>query len=194
MPASAIMPLMVLNDKAKINYKNQSVSLEKAYFVSDEALLDAAKELYSGCQICTSQENLEGASNLDELFVDLIKISQKEIIFVTPYVSKEFIDAVDYFLKDKKELVTIITNKPSSNLALNNHAQITKQISSQGYKVYYAKKDLHAKLFLFDKKAGIITSSNLTKNGFFNYFEVGTIVFEKQCKILNNLILGIVNK
>src|SRR5690554_2197943 len=111
-------------------------------------------------------------------FLSLVNESERKIRITSPFIKENICNDI---LKTKKECTNIelITSFKLMNLysgaldikgigALINNNTTVKNYSS-----------LHAKIYIFDDKKAIITSSNLTNGGLVNNFEYGVLIKEK---------------
>ncbi|MFH2106364.1 MAG: phospholipase D-like domain-containing protein, partial [Candidatus Micrarchaeota archaeon] len=60
------------------------------------------------------------------------------------------------------------------------------------FTVKLAKEDIHAKIYFFDEKVALVGSSNLTRNGFFDFYEIGTVIFGKDCQKIKIILCQMV--
>lgn len=112
-------------------------------------------------------------------FYDLIEIAQNDLFITSPFISSEPL----------KKLAGIISSKPSlqlhiiTNLAINSLLAGTLDIDGlktlvetiPNSKVTYLPS-LHAKVYIADEKAAVITSGNLTRNGLIGNREYGVLL------------------
>lgn len=120
-------------------------------------------------------------------FLSLVNESESKIRITSPFIKENICNDI---LKTKKECTNIelITSFKLMNLysgaldikgigaLINNNNTTVKNYSS-----------LHAKIYIFDDKKAIITSSNLTNGGLVNNFEYGVLIKEK------NVVYEIIN-
>lgn len=112
-------------------------------------------------------------------FYDLIRLAQEDLLITSPFISGEPI----------RKLVGIISEKPSlrlhivTNLAIKSLLDGSLDIFSltnlvemiPSSKLTYLPS-LHAKVYIADNKAAIITSGNLTNNGLIGNREYGVLL------------------
>lgn len=119
------------------------------------------------------------ASPWASTFYDLVKVAQEDLLITSPFISGEPI----------RKLVRIISEKPSlkvhvvTNLAINSLLDGVLDISSLTDLVEMLPNSqltylpgLHAKVYIADDKAAIVTSGNLTNSGLISNYEYGVLL------------------
>lgn len=121
-----------------------------------------------------------------ETFTDLIASANQSIKITSPYVKSNMVDKL--ILNRRKhtkiELITSFKLKNYYDQSSDLNA-LESIINSSGSIKSFHK--LHAKTYIFDDKAAIVTSGNLTSGGLVNNYEYGVLIDE------NVLIKEIVN-
>ncbi len=111
----------------------------------------------------------------NKLFFDLISNSNEEILLCAPYVKE---DTVIKILSNKKEntKLSLITVCYTGNFQSGaSDVNAIKLLLENNVKVYNYQQ-LHAKIYIFDNKQAIITSSNLTPSGLVKNYEYGCLI------------------
>ena len=113
-----------------------------------------------------------------ENFLELVSNSRKSIKITSPFVKENICSELIKVKQDssKIELITSfkLTSIYSGSVDIN---ALEKIIQTNGSVKNYSK--LHAKIYLFDDKEAVITSSNLTNGGLVHNFEYGIYSKEK---------------
>lgn len=112
--------------------------------------------------------------NHEKVMMELAAEASHSIECVSPYVKKE---VTTKLLSRKKTTtsISLITNPSLRNLlsdSLDSEA-LTSWLAANGH--VYGHASLHAKIYLFDRQMGIITSANLTNGGLRNNLEYGIL-------------------
>lgn len=112
---------------------------------------------------------------INDLFYNLVSDSKKSIRLCAPYVKKDIVNNI-YKNKTKNVKINFISNFSIPNFyKKSSDIEAFKTIMEWKDKVYNCQK-LHAKLYIFDDKYSIITSSNLTLSGFKKNLEYGILI------------------
>jgi hypothetical protein len=115
-------------------------------------------------------------------FYDLVDIAEKELLVASPFISSEPL----------RKMVEIVKGKPSfdsmridilTNLAVNSLLSGSLEVAAllhlaqaiPNSTVMYLPS-LHAKIYVADTKAAVITSANLTNNGLAGNHEYGVLL------------------
>ncbi|MGM0411147.1 MAG: phospholipase D family protein [Bacillota bacterium] len=114
--------------------------------------------------------------NWSQTFYDLAQNSKTEIDIVSPFIGK---DAVDKLLNiiDTDEIHLKILTRFNERLfkAKTSSIKAIKNLANNDAKLFMLKK-LNAKIYCFDQKEIIITSSNFTKRAFNEGNEYGILI------------------
>lgn len=120
----------------------------------------------------------------DNLFYDLISSSKESIKITSPYVKENIVSKM---ISSKKDIVDIslITSFKLMNyyVGASDLEALNKIIISGGNIKNYQK--LHSKIYIFDDKIAVISSSNLTNGGLINNFEYGVLIDDEN---VNNVV------
>lgn len=114
---------------------------------------------------------------LKDEFYNLVNDTKKQIRLCAPYVKESIINNI---YKNKKENVDveIISSFNMANFyKRSSDIEAFKLVLDNDGKVYNFQS-LHAKIYIFDDKYTVITSSNLTPSGFGKNFEYGVLIEE----------------
>ncbi len=186
------MPEMIRSGKSNIERGKVGILSERRYATTHEKIIASAEEiLKKGAVLCVTPNSIcsRDIPRIDLVFESFIKMSTKEIVLVSPFLSDWFLGDMAGVLFPKKDIVTIITNKAGYKGADDKaHSKVIRGCIGKGYRVKVTEKELHAKIYVFDSKVAIVGSSNLTRYGFFENYEVGMVVFGENCVILNDFI------
>ncbi len=167
------------------------ISSKKYLAVGELADIESVTNLMKkGHYLCVSGDigNKLNLPKIDEVFESLMNLAEEEIILVAPYASSEFMSDLGSKITGKRNLITIITNSPESKLSNKSQRGTIDKLIKMGFKVKITKRDVHAKIYIFDRKAALLGSSNLSRNGFFDYDEIGTVVFGSECLQLKSIV------
>ncbi len=195
LPAEVVLAKMLDEGKAKeLTSKSRVISAKKYSLDKGDLISYASQILNKGYFLCASGDIAEQANfpRLDEVFESLLGLAKKEIILIAPYASSEFMSDLQAVVDRKKELITIVTNSPKSRLAIKNQGDVIRKLQKMGFKVKLSSIDLHAKIYLFDRQIALIGSSNLSRHGFFDFYEVGTLIFGEDCSKLRKILKEII--
>ncbi len=103
------------------------------------------------------------------------KLSSSNIILCAPYVKKELVTKI-IENKSKSTNLILITKISLVNFASNaSDIEAIEKIIQTNNKAFN-KSNLHAKIYLFDQRRGIITSGNLTYSGTVSNYEYGIAI------------------
>lgn len=123
-------------------------------------------------------------------FLELISNSKKSIKITSPFVKENICDEM-LSVKQSSAKLELITSFKLGNIYSGSLdiAAIEKIIKVKGIVKNYSK--LHSKIYLFDDKEVIISSSNLTYGGLVNNYEYGIYSNEKDlvAKVSNDFNL-----
>lgn len=130
-----------------------------------------------------------------ERFLDLVYQSKKSIKMTSPYLKSEICKDI-LKVKNSNSKIYFITSFKVKSIysgALDISA-LENIIYCNGIIKSYPK--LHSKIYLFDDKRAVITSSNLTIGGMLKNFEYGILIEEQDCvrKILNDFEMLLKNE
>lgn len=127
---------------------------------------------------------------------NLFSLTNKELFITTPFITKSGSNFLLSNLKDsfkRNGSLTIITNlSPNriSNGATDPSAILNISNEFKNIKIYHLL-NLHAKIYVSDKKRAIITSANLTEGGVNRNYEYGTDILFPE--IVNKIYLDMIN-
>lgn len=112
-------------------------------------------------------------------FTDIIGQAERELFISSPYVNVGGVSALAASIRTKSSIrLTLITNFSPQNI-LNG---VTEPQALLGLHDHFADVSmsslgrLHAKVYLVDQKAAVITSANLTVGGIVGNFEYGVLI------------------
>jgi phosphatidylserine/phosphatidylglycerophosphate/cardiolipin synthase-like enzyme len=116
-----------------------------------------------------------------DMFLDLISSSENSIKIATPFIKEDICDDI-IKTKQKNSKLELITSFKLINIYLGavDIKGIEKIIKNNGIVKNFPK--LHAKIYIFDDKEAVITSSNLTNGGLINNYEFGIYLNKKDEK------------
>jgi len=191
-PAKLVIDKLLGQGKISEAERGFRVLSEKNYFLNPKDAVECAKEIFAeGYILCESnpQEKTILFFPFDQIFEELIELSKEEIVIVSPFISSDFSADLKRFLEPKKSIISIITNSPKSRIVKESvHKKIISNLYEQNFNVKISKKDFHAKIYLFDNKVAIIGSSNFSRKGFFDNYELGVVIFGNKCSMIRKWI------
>lgn len=115
---------------------------------------------------------------LKDKFYDLVMESNENIRLCAPFVKQDIVNNI-YKKKKQNVSVEIISNFNMANFYKgSSDIEAFKIIIQNGGRVFNFQL-LHAKIYIFDKKYSLITSSNLTTSGFSRNLEYGILLEDK---------------
>lgn len=139
------------------------------------------------CRIYKVRKAVEGGENrviqlvnypLKNKFYDLVMETNKNIRLCAPFVKEGIINDI-YRNKKQNVDVEIISNFNMANFYKgSSDIEAFKIILENGGKVFNFQL-LHAKIYIFDERYTLITSSNLTRSGFDKNLEYGVLLKDK---------------
>lgn len=113
--------------------------------------------------------------HINEIFYNLVSDSKSTIKLCAPYVKQDIVNNV-YANKRENVKIDVISNFSMPNFyKRSSDIEAFKTIIESQDKVYNCQL-LHAKIYIFDDKYSIITSSNLTSSGFKRNLEYGVFI------------------
>jgi len=120
-----------------------------------------------------------------KLFYSLISSSKKSIKITSPFIKYAI---VDHLLNSKlsNKRLSIITSFKLMNFYLKESdlTALEMILKKKGEVKNFQK--LHSKIYIFDEKSAIITSSNLTNGGLIKNFEYG--IFIEEGNLVNRIV------
>ena len=121
-----------------------------------------------------------------ERLLELISNSKKNIRITSPLVKENICDEI-ILAKNKNSSIELITSFKLMNIYSGSVdiRGLEKIIKTNGIVKNFTK--LHAKIYIFDDKEVVITSSNLTNGGLINNYEYG--IYSKDKKIVEKTLL-----
>lgn len=123
---------------------------------------------------------------INDTFYELVRNSKNHIKLCAPYVKQSIINKV-YEIKNEDVSLEII-----SNFNIGNFYNQASDIEAFRYTLenndkVYNHQSLHGKFYIFDRNHTIVTSANLTNNGFNKNLEYGVLIENDQ--LINQVIL-----
>lgn len=115
-------------------------------------------------------------------FYNLINSVQSELLIASPFISKRPVEQIVEIVQSKQSShcvsISILTNLAVNNL-LSGSLDITALVylveTIPGSTVTYLP-NLHAKIYIADTKAAVVTSANLTNSGMAGNYEYGVLL------------------
>lgn len=126
-------------------------------------------------------------------FYELVETAQSDLLITSPFISSEPLKKIKEIIYNKPHLqLHIITNLAITSLLtgfLDIDSLTTLAETIPDTKVTYLP-GLHAKVYIADNKAAVVTSSNLTSGGLINNREYGVLLRHPDdvAQIRNDLI------
>jgi phosphatidylserine/phosphatidylglycerophosphate/cardiolipin synthase-like enzyme len=114
----------------------------------------------------------------DKLFYDLVEESEKSIDLCSPFTHENIINNILEKKKETSYLRLITSANLADFYAGYSHIQAIKRVVSRGFKSFNYQ-NLHANIYLFDKVKALVTSSNLTNDGFSRNYEYGIMIIDE---------------
>lgn len=112
---------------------------------------------------------------IDDKFYNLVADSKSKIRLCAPYVKEQIVNNI-YDHKRENVKLDIVSNFNIANFYKHSSdIEAFKTIIKQQNRVFNCQV-LHAKIYIFDDKYSIITSSNLTTSGFKKNLEYGVLI------------------
>lgn len=125
------------------------------------------------------------SKHINEIFYNLVSDSKKAIRLCAPFVKQGIVNNI-YANKKKDVKIDFISNFSMPNFyKRSSDIEAFKTIIECQDEVYNCQR-LHAKIYIFDDKCSIITSSNLTHSGFKKNLEYG--VFISDISLVNKTV------
>jgi len=118
-------------------------------------------------------ETIENPS--DRLFLDLVKESKKNIYLCSPFIKTETVRNILATKDPYSDLEVLTSSRPSNYQRGSSDVEAIKLLVDSRYTVRNLS-NLHAKIYIFDRKKALVTSSNLTDSGFNHNFEYGLLI------------------
>jgi len=108
----------------------------------------------------------------------LSELSQtKELKIISPFISEQILRKTQSLFDFNN--FELITRYNLQDFAMNVSSLSGLKFSVNEGASVYGIKDLHSKVYLFDKRAAIVTSANFTKGGLVNNHECGLLLTNK---------------
>jgi HKD family nuclease len=111
-------------------------------------------------------------------FRSLLKHAEKEVLLASPFIKFDIADLITEQLKPSVKTRYINSFKLTNFYQGSSDLSALKLLLEKGISIK-SHHQLHAKIFIFDARRAVITSSNLTNGGLRNNFEYGILVEEK---------------
>jgi len=122
--------------------------------------------------------------------LELVDNIHEELFIINPFIKKEIIEKILASLENKKLKILLKTNvyDMSNDVFDLESLYLLKTHNAE----IRAIRNLHAKLFIFDNKKAIVTSSNLTKAGLNSNIEFSILIEDDG--FVNDNILPVANE
>ena len=108
-------------------------------------------------------------------FFNLVQESENNIYLCAPFIKKDIVDKILEKTKQGVEMVVITSANISNFLCGSLDISAIKKLIEKGV-VVRNYQNLHAKIYIFDRKKALVTSANLTNNGLYNNYEYGIFI------------------
>lgn len=108
-------------------------------------------------------------------FFDLVKESKENIYLCAPFIKKDVVNKILENKKEDIEMVVITSSNISNFLCGSLDISAIKELINNGVTVRNYQ-NLHAKIYIFDRKKVLITSANLTNNALYKNYEYGILI------------------
>lgn len=134
-------------------------------------------------------------------FFNLVKESKKNIYLCAPFIKKEIVDRILENKKDGIEMVVITSSNISNFLCSSLDISAIKELIKEGI-IVRNYQNLHAKIYIFDRKKALVTSANLTNNALYRNYEYGVLIddntiadkiYDDYMEMINNEECGVFN-
>lgn len=122
--------------------------------------------------------------------LELVDNINEELFIINPFIKKDIIEKILASLKNKKLKILLKTNV--FDMANNVFDLETLYLLKAHNAEIRTIRNLHAKLFIFDNKKAIVTSSNLTKAGLNSNIEFSILIEDDE--FVKGKILPIVDE
>lgn len=188
-PSNVVLAEMIRRKEARRISGSKGILSEERFLVEPDGVIKAANVIVNQKAILcvpTASKTSMNYPKIDETFEALIRLSKKQIVLVAPFISDRFIDDMGRVLSEKTAITTIVTCSPAGKKPI--HAKLIAACRKKGYSVKTTELDLHAKIYLFDGKAAMLGSSNLTRFGFFDNYELDVLLFGDNCNPIEEII------
>lgn len=122
---------------------------------------------------------------------DLVASAQRRLVIAAPYMSAAGVDQVTRNLaqglreRGRLEIMTDLSPDHVLNGSLDPHAIVGMRRSADHFALWHIPR-LHAKVYVADDSAAIITSGNLTGSAFFRNAEYGVLI--KQSDLVRSVV------
>jgi phosphatidylserine/phosphatidylglycerophosphate/cardiolipin synthase-like enzyme len=116
-----------------------------------------------------------GIHSLEDRLCKMLVGAEFEIIIVSPWIKRQTWDRIKVHfsnLTSRGGRLRVFMRGTQSDYALGLSDDIQEEVRRLGGEVILLK-ELHAKIYLADRKEAIITSANLTKSGMMGNYEAG---------------------
>ena len=114
-----------------------------------------------------------------EQFFELVTDCSSRLLLVSPYVKEQVITEILCLCKPQVEICLVSRFSVSVFHSGASDVAAYRQLVTQGATAYTVP-NLHAKVYVFDDKAAVITSANLTNNGLNYNWEYGLKIEDQQ--------------
>lgn len=108
-------------------------------------------------------------------FFNLVQESENNIYLCAPFIKKDIVDKILEKTKQGVEMVVITSANISNFLCGSLDISAIKKLIEKGV-IVRNYQNLHAKIYIFDRKKALVTSANLTNNGLYNNYEYGILI------------------
>ncbi|MBU3978658.1 phospholipase D family protein [Patescibacteria group bacterium] len=119
-------------------------------------------------------------SNHEDKLIELLNSTKSELVIVSPWIKQKAVNVVINFIKDRSVRLRIYTRFNLEDIKrgssdLKAIVDLLKYFRSSEIRFI---PNLHAKIYISDKKRAIITSSNLTTGGMQTNVEAGIFLID----------------
>lgn len=108
-------------------------------------------------------------------FYGLIKEAKENIYLCAPFIKKSIVDKILENKSYEIEMVVITSANISNFMCGSLDISAIKELIKKGVTVRNYQ-NLHAKIYIFDRKKVLVTSANLTNNALYKNFEYGVLI------------------
>jgi phosphatidylserine/phosphatidylglycerophosphate/cardiolipin synthase-like enzyme len=128
-----------------------------------------------------------GLHSFEDRLCQMLEVAEFEITIVSPWIKRQTWDRIKVHFRNltrRGGRLRVFMRGSESDYALGLSDDIREEVRRLGGEVILVK-ELHAKIYLADRKEAIITSANLTKSGTMGNYEAG--IWLKDPSALNEI-------